>query len=293
MSDRRPMAGVKGGIMRLLVSSPEDQASVTIRDELIALGGWEPSGVFEGSPALVRGDLTLITIPGVHLHCDHIDDQVEGELGQRPKEVVFLSRHRAASGQRSLTVHPIGNWDRAEHGGRERELVRAAPDLMTSLLRELKRQAVGLPFEVTFEVTHHGPYLETPTLFIEIGSSEASWGDRDAARAIARSLTEVQVMECPRAIGIGGGHYAPRFTEVSLSKRISFGHLLPNHAFDLTDLDDLAAKIDRGMERSGAALAYVHKKSMKRSEATVVTKLISDRGYQVVDSSDLEGLDQP
>ena len=32
--------------MRLLVSSPEDQASVNIRDELIALGGWEPCGTF-------------------------------------------------------------------------------------------------------------------------------------------------------------------------------------------------------------------------------------------------------
>ncbi len=63
--------------MRLLVSSPEDQASVNIRDELIALGGWEPSGLFEGSPALVRGELTLVTISGIHLRCDHIDDQVE------------------------------------------------------------------------------------------------------------------------------------------------------------------------------------------------------------------------
>jgi D-aminoacyl-tRNA deacylase len=290
MNDRWPAARDKGDPMRLLVSSPEDQASVNIRDELIALGGWERSGRFEGTPALVRGDLTLITIPGVHLHCDHIDDQVEAALGQRPEAVVFLSRHRAASGQRSLTVHPIGNWNRAEHGGRERELVQAAPDLMTSLLRELKRQAVGLPFEVTFEVTHHGPYLETPTLFIEIGSSEASWGDQDAARAIARSLTEVPVIACPRAIGIGGGHYAPRFTEVSLAKKISFGHMLPNHALDLTDMDDLAAKITRGMERSGASLAYVHKKSMKRSEATMVSKLIADLGYRVVDSSDLDDI---
>ena len=158
------------------------------------------------------------------------------------------------------------------------------------MLRELKDQAIGLPFGVTFEVTHHGPYLETPTLFIEIGSSEASWGDRDAARAIARSLTEVRVVAGPRAIGIGGGHYAPRFTEVCLTKRISFGHMLPVHAFDLQDTDDLAAKIGRGMEQSGASIAYLHRRSMKRSEATLVSKLVTDLGYRVVDSSDLEDL---
>lgn len=277
--------------MRLLVNSLEDQASVNIRDELVALGGWEGSGTFEGVPALSRGNEVLITIPGLHLHADHLDDRVEEALGRRPDEVVFLSRHRAASGQRSLTVHPIGNWNKADYGGREGELVPAAPDLMTSLLRELKRQAAGLQFEVTYEVTHHGPWLDTPTLFIEIGSSEATWGDRDAARAIARSLLEVQVRECPKAMGIGGGHYAPRFTEVSLAKKISFGHMLPNHALDLKDQDDLAAKIGRGMEQSGASLVYIHRKSMKRSEATMVSKLVADLGYRVVDSSDLEDLD--
>ena len=57
-------------------------------------------------------------------------------------------------------------------------------------------------------------------------------------------------------MGIGGGHYAPRFTEVSLTKRISFGHMLPVHAFDLKDLDDLARKDDTrdGAERGRARL---------------------------------------
>jgi D-aminoacyl-tRNA deacylase len=263
---------------------------MNIREELLALGGWERSGELEGEESFSRRDVAMVTIPGTHLYADDIDDRAEQALGQRPVEVVFLSRHRAASGQRSLTVHPIGNWNRADYGGREGELVTAAPDLMTSLLRELKRQAAGLQFDVTYEVTHHGPYLETPTLFIEIGSSEATWGDKGAAGAIARSLLNVDVTDCPRALGIGGGHYAPRFTEVSLAKRVSFGHMLPNHAFDLRDPDDLARKITKGMERSGASLVYLHKKSMKRSEATTVAKLVADLGYRVVDSSDLEDL---
>jgi len=284
---------VNGGRMRLLVSSGEDAASVNIMEELIALGGWEEGGRFENAPLLVRGDLALAAIPGTHIYYDDIDERAAEALGGRPGEVIFLSRHRAASGQRSLTVHPIGNWNKAEYGGRGGELVPSAADLMTSLLRELNKQAAGLDFAVTFEVTHHGPWLRTPTLFIEIGSSEATWGDKDAARAIARSLIDVQVQECPRAIGIGGGHYAPRFSEVSLSKRVSFGHMLPNHAFDLSDLDDLGSKVTRAMEATGAEQAYLHRKSMKRSEATVVAKLVSDLGYKVIDSSDLEDLAVP
>lgn len=277
--------------MRLLVCSTEDNASVNIRDSLLRSGEWSPSGELEGAPIHRKGELAMITVPRLHLFCDDMDQEVADVLGRRPSEVVFLSRHKAASGQRSLTVHPIGNWGAAEYGGRERTLVPAAPHLMTSLLRQLKKEAAGLDFEVTFEVTHHGPYLATPTLFIEIGSSEATWGSIDAADAIARSLQNVKVVPHQAAIGIGGGHYAPRFTEASLGKKVSFGHMLPNYAIDLGDLSDLGEKVRMGMESSGAHIAYIHRKSMKRSEATAVAKVVADLGYETVDSSDLGDLD--
>jgi D-aminoacyl-tRNA deacylase len=274
--------------MRLLVCSIEDNASVNIRDSLLSSGGWSAMGEFEGAPVHRKGELSMVTVPRLHLRCDDLDLEVAEALGQRPEEVVFLSKHRAASGQRSLTVHPIGNWGRADYGGRERTVVPAAPHLMTSLLRQMKEEAAALDFEVTFEVTHHGPFLRTPTLFIEIGSSEATWGDRDAAAAIARTLQNVKMAIYPVAMGIGGGHYAPRFTETSLGKKVSFGHMLPNYAFDLQDLPALEEKVRMGMEGSGARMAYVHRKSMKRSEATVVAKIVTDLGYEAVDSSDLE-----
>ncbi|MDD1748219.1 MAG: D-aminoacyl-tRNA deacylase, partial [Methanomassiliicoccales archaeon] len=94
--------------------------------------------------------------------------------------MVFLSRHKAASGIPTLTAHPIGNFSKADFGGRPGTLVRSSPDMMTSTLRELQRNAAGLGFGVSFEVTHHGPYLEAPTMYIEIGSSEENWGNKDA-----------------------------------------------------------------------------------------------------------------
>ncbi len=274
--------------MRLLVCSLEDNASVNIRDRILALDKWTERGEMEGSLVYCLKDMALVTVPRLHLWNNDIDKTAASALGISVEEVVFLSRHKAASGKRSLTVHPIGNWGRAEYGGREGTVVPSAPHLMTSLLRQLKKEAVGLDFDITFEVTHHGPYLETPTLFIEIGSSEATWGDRDAAQAIARSLMNVEVSAYPVAMGIGGGHYAPRFTESSLFRKIDFGHMLPNHAFDLDDKEGLADKIRRGMEGSGARFAYIHRKSMKRSEATMLSELVNSLGYRTVDSSDLE-----
>jgi D-aminoacyl-tRNA deacylase len=279
--------------MRLLVCSAVDNASVNIRDELLAMREWSPRGEFMGGLVHYHGDHAMVTVPWLHLFCDDLDLSVTDSLGTAPDEVVFLSRHKAASGQRSLTVHPIGNWGRADYGGREGELVPSAPHLMTSLLRQLGREANGLDFEVTYEVTHHGPWLSTPTMFIEIGSSEATWGDREAARAIARAITSVKVTEGPVVMGIGGGHYAPRFTEVALGKKVSIGHMLPGYAFDPNDLEDLGRKVIKGMEGSGARSAYIHRKSMKRSEATAVVKLVSDLGFGTVDSSDLDDLHPP
>jgi D-aminoacyl-tRNA deacylase len=230
----------------------------------------------------------MVTIPQLHLYFDDLDQRSSDDLGINVHEVVYLSRHKAASGKPSLTVHPIGNWNSADFGGRGGRVVPSAPHLMTSLLLRLRSEAAGMDFEVTYEVTHHGPWLSTPTMFIEIGSSEATWGHRGAAQAIARALTHVAVEEHPVAMGIGGGHYAPRFTEVALGKKVSFGHMLPTYAFDPENLSSLAPKVQAGMEGSGSRLAYLHRKSMKRSEATAVAKLVTDLGYQVVDSTDLE-----
>lgn len=276
--------------MRLLICSLEDPASVNIRDALLSREEWSGEGEFDGHPTMRWGDMLMITIPGTHLFADNIDRRVSEALSIKVDEVLFLSRHKAASGQRSLTVHPIGNWRKADYGGREGELVTAAPELMTGLLRSLKAAAQGLDFDVVFEVTHHGPWLESPTLFIEIGSSEATWGDRDAGNAVARALLDAKVESYPKAIGIGGGHYAPRFTEVGLAKKVSFGHMLPGHAMDMNDQASLSAMISKAMESTGTDLAYVHKKSMKRSETSMVAGLVTDLGGRVIDSSDLQDL---
>ncbi len=281
---------LEGRRMRLMVCSQGDVASVNIRDALLTLADWVTEGTFHGHPVLRCGDLLMVTIEEVHIYADAIDELVEAGTGHAVDEVIFLSRHRAASGKPSLTVHPIGNWGQADYGGREGTLVPPAPHLMTSLLRSVRDAAEELSYDVTFEVTHHGPLLTRPTLFVEIGSGESTWGNMDAAVAIANSLLKVNVQEYPVAIGVGGGHYAPRYTDVALSKRISFGHMLPGYAIDLSDPNDLRNKIEMALSVSGAKLAYIHKKSMKRSEATMVAATIRDLGAEIVDSSDLEDI---
>jgi D-aminoacyl-tRNA deacylase len=276
--------------MRLFVCSLEDVASVNIRDRLLEKGDFEVRGEYEGSLVKCIGDTAMITIREKHLFADDLDQQVQDRLHFKVDEVVFLSKHRSESKIPTLTVHPIGNYGNAEFGGKKGTLVRSAPHLMTSLLRGLKVNAADLPFQVSFETTHHGPSLKKPTLFIEIGSDKTNWENQRAAQVIAKTLLNVDVQQHPIAIGIGGGHYAPRFTEIALSKKISFGHLFPNYAMEGMTEQRFSETVTAAANASSATLAYIHKKSMPKAKANHVKEIAESCGLKVVESADLDDL---
>ncbi len=274
--------------MRLLLSSLEDRASINIRDRLLEMADWTEIGTYMGRPAYLRDDDVMVTIERPHLFSDDMDASVSQELGFQIERVLFLSRHKAASGIPTLTVHPIGNYGAADFGGRQGELVLSDPKMMTALLIKLTESAKGLPFQVSFETTHHGPWMSKPTSYIEIGSGEDNWGHEGAAQAIASAVLEAIPMDDPIAIGVGGGHYAPRFSEVCLTKRISFGHMVPSYAIEKVD-DALALeRMRKAADASKAELVYIHRKSMSRSRATELKELARSIGLKAVDSQDLE-----
>lgn len=278
--------------MKLLVCSEADNASVNIRDRILELEDFLHEGDFDGHPVLRLDDMVMVTIRDLHIYAEDIDMRVYEELDIKPEVIIFLSRHRAASAIPTLTVHPIGNHGDADFGGMERTLVPASPYLMTSMLRCLTKEAANLDYLVSFEVTHHGPHLSSPAIYIEIGSDESMWDDEKAAAAIARTVLHAGVERHPLVIGIGGGHYAPRFTEVALTRKVSFGHMVPNYALKGSDDSSTKEILLRALEKSeDASMAYIHKKSMKRSEATSLRNMLSDMGVEVVEGKDLDPLE--
>ena len=273
--------------MWLLVASAPDEASLGQRDALLRLADWTEAGTFQGAPALRHGDRTLVTIPDLHLHHDHVDREVESSLGFRPEVVVFLSKHRSESRRPSLTVHPLGNLGAADFGGRPGEVVPTAPHLMTEALRSVKREASGLEYSVTFEATHHGPFLECPAFFIEAGSSEREWRDPRAAEALMRALLGLRPRSGPVSIGVGGGHYVPRISDVALARGVLFGHMVSGHA--LPTLSD--AMIDRLIARTpGASLVYFHRKAIDRKALPELEARFAAHGLRSVHEAELPPL---
>ena len=256
--------------MNLIIASEADTASINLRDRLLEMAEWKKDGEFDGEEIwslskdygnFCLSGTRLITIKKLHIHAEGIERKWVEETGIDVNNIVFLSRHKAASGRPSLTVHPIGNWGKADYGGQEGRVSGASPKWMTGLLLSIyKNRLPG--YDVCFETTHHGPLIDKPTMFLEIGSGEEQWELREPAETLIRSLLELEPAEGVTVVGIGGGHYTPRFTEAVLSHKVCLGHMVANYGLpSLTP-----TLLDDAIEASDAEGLYFHKKGMKKSD---------------------------
>lgn len=135
----------------------------------------------EDNPIYKKDDDYIATVNRHHIYVDNIDKELEELLDIKIDHVVYISKHSSKASIHSLRVHPIGNIGEAKFWGVENKLVPAAPVEMTAALRilwsETRDKGLENEYYVSFEATHHGPYLETPTYYIEIGSDKRAWDD--------------------------------------------------------------------------------------------------------------------
>ena len=277
--------------MNLILASKSDVASVNLHDTLLELGSWEQTGIFDSNPIwsltkdynfFCNTNTQMAMIGDLHINAENIDVRWEKETGKKINILAFLSRHKAASGTPSLTVHPIGNWGVAEYGGSDNDVSHTSPSEMSGLLFELYKTAPD-GYQICLEATHHGPYVETPTFFIEIGSSPDRWELKEPAEAIAKAILNFEPSKGPKLVGIGGGHYAPRFTEALFSHEVSFGHIVANYGLK-TITPNLLKK---ALSVSSADGIYLHRKGMPKSALREMILLAEKENIRIFRQSDL------
>jgi D-aminoacyl-tRNA deacylase len=180
----------------------------------------------------------------LHINDEGLNAALPDDLKARISGIVFPSMHKSESGNVSLTVHPVGNLTpEAVAGGRPLTVNPVPAHLMTEAYLRLREEGLKIGIETSFESTHHGPYLEFPCFFVEIGSTATEWGRPDVHHAIARTIMDLDVDRVANdriAIGIGGGHYVPRFKDLVRKRAVSMAHMVPSHK--LGYLDEALAK---------------------------------------------------
>lgn len=290
-------------IVVLIVSSLRDPASINIRKRLLKLSEWEEMERFDENMVYrnkCMDDVIIITIKDRKITHENLDEEVEEKLGLKPKQAIFISRHTSKTGEPTLTTHPIGNYGRAEYGGKSKTLSKSSPKLMTHLLRIVNKTAkqANLYHKVCLEVTHHGPYMSIPTLFVEVGSDEKEWGKQEPANVVAKSVLELLAsyhyeedfpVNIPVLIGIGGGHYAPRFTDIVLEKNVAFGHMIPSYHVKEGNID--GEMLEKALHATpDVKSVYIHRKSLKKSQVTEFRKWFENKEIPVISSKELPDL---
>ena len=156
--------------------------------------------------------------------------------------IIFASKHKSEKKEKTLTVHAPGNFRNADLGGETGKVCKSSALFQKQLFERLKKNAEehNLKYDVTLESTHHGPLIDKPCVFIEIGSTENEWVNRKAGFIIAKTISEIiqEFKENPYneiAIGIGGPHYCPNFNKIQLNSNIAISHVIPQYVFPLTE----------------------------------------------------------
>ncbi len=215
-----------------IIFSTKDLASMNIRENLLKNFPFSETGnKFRGETVYAYQDISSFTIHDELIHSENLDKEINADV------FIFASKHRSADNKPALTVHPIGNWNEAKFGGSDGELCVSDARILKAFFLELSKAENQT---VTLEATHHGPYLEKPVLFLEIGSAEAEYTDEKLGKIMAdviiNSMKNVHSLNIIPAFGIGGQHYSTTFNKILLRTNYAIGHICPK--FNLQFLDE-------------------------------------------------------
>lgn len=261
--------------------------------------GRELSNLFTEIYELQKGEtlFRMFLIDGRIIFQDYLDRRLPS-LGYGSDLIVFLSKHKSQSETKALTAHPSGNYADADYGGHPFSLCVPAPAAMKKVLLVMDRlnAEAGIQYDVTFEVTHHGPTeLETPSFFVEIGSTEKEWTDPKPGQIVAaavlslaeteeessdqRRLREAKLLDGNTvAVAFGGGHYGDRQTLSLFRTTLAYGHMFPKYQLETVSEEVIL----QAFEKTGASLAFFDKKSMRGPDRRRVAEILERNGIPIL-----------
>jgi D-aminoacyl-tRNA deacylase len=197
------------------------------------------------------------------------------ELPNKFDSWIVLSKHSSVAKKPSFTTHSVGNFGIANKhlGGGNCTLGVSNAQIQSLLLANLfayqqNNMKIVSEFNVACEATHHGPTINIPLTFIEMGSSINVWLDKKVAQAIAWSvdklLKEDNIIryEIDTAIGFGGSHYPYKFANLMIDRKFFIGHIFPKYAADNLNSDIIRQMISKTIP--SPTIALIDKKGIKR-----------------------------
>ncbi len=264
----------------LIVASEKDTAGFNISHELISLLDMKPVNSEGSAKLFARHDSQLAIIDENLLFSENLDELFS------PDAYIFLSRHKADNGTKCLTAHYPGNLSNSnEYGGRPSEIAYADPSILKNYMLNLWGLKDRVPdYQIVLEPVHHGPSsLRRPTLFVEVGPSEAEWNDRVACHTIAMAVKSLVTSEQRRwekvAIGFGGTHYSNKFTDFLINSEFALGPVAPKYHLPHIDSQMVSQMVAKSIEP--VRYAAVDWKGLGTEKVRIV-ELVTECGLELL-----------
>lgn len=198
--------------------------------------------------------------------------------------LVVLSKHSGTPNHPIFTAHAPGNFGRAKYGGDHFKLSIAIPSLMKDYLLAVSKRAEAIGYWVGFEPTHHGPTLDMPTAFLEIGCDERAWSDdiglRAAAEAVLEALESWKIGKYTAAVAFGGPHINEHFTKVELHTNYAIGHAMRKLDSDWVDENIIEQALSRSSEPVRDAI--IDNKGLKGEDRERIEDILKRMGVNVL-----------
>ncbi|MBR9705393.1 hypothetical protein GOV12_08315 [Candidatus Pacearchaeota archaeon] len=184
-------------------------------------------------------DIPIIELKKDSIYSDDISPKIIPEL-RNIDFLVFCSTHKSEKNFPSLCLHAPGNWKNADLGGIPGKVCKTSSYILKYLYKNLIKNSkvIKNKYTVTLEATHHGPHIDIPCCFIELGSSINEWNDLIAAKIVAKTILSLKDFNKDKynwksAIGIGGPHYTPNFNKIQESSDYAISHIIPSYVMPL------------------------------------------------------------
>lgn len=241
-----------------IISSNKDKASMNIKDGLLNNFSFKKikengEDTFVDSYEFTKfknTEINLYTSNSELVFCENIDKKIIADI------FIFISKHRAKDERNCFTAHPIGNFNEAILGGKKNKLCLCPSNLLKNIINELNINSKDSGYDVTLEATHHGPYINKPVLFAEVGSSEKNWEDKNAAKILAISLMNTinNNSVYDSAFVIGGSHYNYIANKLILKSNFSVGHICSKHNIQFLDEKLIKMTMKKSIPKSKFAI---------------------------------------
>ncbi len=263
----------------LIAASNRDIAAMNIIDKIQCRLSFIESGMsFDGFPILRSSNLIIAKTESDSVYTSGLDKVPDVD------SIIFASRHSSSSGQSTLTVHTPGNpLIEAKYGGSPESLAISDPNKMRATLITMRSEVLNknLSYRVSLEATHHGPTeMERPVVFVEIGSGPKQWEDRKAGDVVAKAILQATQDNSPvrTAVGFGGGHYTPKFTNLVFEGELSIGHIFPKYC--IRELSSKMVSLAFERTKDQCTLAVIDWKGIRGTDRKRLLDILSRLGIE-------------